>query len=93
MRENANEPLVHNAWYIAAWPEELENGVIARTILDEALVIFRGPDGTAAALEDRCCHRSAPLSQGWIGDKGITCGLSRAGRRWLRRLRRDTWPG
>ena len=74
MRENANEPFVRNAWYIAAWPEELEDGVLARTIMGEPLVIFRDADGKAAALEDRCCHRGAPLSQGWIGDKGITCG-------------------
>ncbi|MBT5456220.1 MAG: Rieske 2Fe-2S domain-containing protein, partial [Rhodospirillaceae bacterium] len=75
MRENANEPFVRNAWYIAAWPEELEDGtVLARTIMGEPLVLFRDADGKAAALEDRCCHRGAPLSQGWMGARGITCG-------------------
>jgi phenylpropionate dioxygenase-like ring-hydroxylating dioxygenase large terminal subunit len=74
MRDSANEPFVRNAWYIAAWPEELESGLVARTILNEPLVIFRGPDGKAAALEDRCCHRGAPLSQGLVTGRGVQCG-------------------
>ena len=75
MRENANEPFVRNAWYIAAWPEELEDDqIVARTIMNEPLILFRGPDGKAAALEDRCCHRGAPLSHGWMTDKGVICG-------------------
>ena len=74
MRENANEPFVRNAWYIAAWPEELEGGLIARTILNEPLILFRDANGTAAALEDRCCHRGAPLSHGRLIKSGIQCG-------------------
>lgn len=74
MRENANEPFVRNAWYIAAWPEEIEEGIVARIIMNEPLIIFRGPDGKAAVLEDRCCHRGAPLSHGSKTDKGVECG-------------------
>jgi len=76
MRESANEPFVRNAWYIAAWPEELdgEPGFVARTIMDEPILVFRGPDGKVAALEDRCCHRGAPLSFGVITERGIRCG-------------------
>jgi phenylpropionate dioxygenase-like ring-hydroxylating dioxygenase large terminal subunit len=74
MRESANEPFVRNAWYIAAWPEELETGLIARTILNEPLIIFRDADGKAAALEDRCCHRGAPLSHGVQTERGVQCG-------------------
>ncbi|MXW93666.1 MAG: aromatic ring-hydroxylating dioxygenase subunit alpha [Rhodospirillaceae bacterium] len=73
------KPLIPNAWYIAAWSDELpefEAGgkPLARTILNRPLVLFRGADGRAAALEDRCCHRGAPLSLGMIVDDGLQCG-------------------
>jgi len=44
---------VRNAWYVAAWDHEID----------------RTSAGKAVALEDRCCHRQAPLSMGkLIGD-------------------------
>ena len=30
--------------------------------------------GAPAALEDRCCHRTAKLSKGWIRNGNIVCG-------------------
>ena len=64
---------VRNAWYVAAWETEIGNAPLARTILNEPVVMFRTPDGIAA-LEDRCCHRALPLSMGKVvGDK-IQCG-------------------
>jgi len=63
---------LHNAWYVAAWAEELPVGkLLARTILGEPIVIYRKSDDTIAALEDRCPHRFAPLSMGKVlpGDR------------------------
>ena len=74
MTNTASEPFVRNAWYIAAWPEELEDGIVARTIMNQPLVIFRDTNGKASALEDRCCHRGAPLSHGWLMENGLQCG-------------------
>jgi phenylpropionate dioxygenase-like ring-hydroxylating dioxygenase large terminal subunit len=74
MTDTTMEPFVRNAWYIAAWPEELEDGFIARTIMNEPLIIFRDKDGKVGALEDRCCHRGAPLTHGTLIDTGIQCG-------------------
>ena len=37
------------------------------------LVLFRGTDGTIAALHDRCPHRHAPLSGGRVVDGAIEC--------------------
>ena len=31
-------------------------------------------DGSVAALEDRCCHRAAPLSRGVLEDGVVQCG-------------------
>ena len=37
----------------------------------QKVVLFRAPHGSVAALEDRCCHRMAPLSKGTIEADGI----------------------
>jgi phenylpropionate dioxygenase-like ring-hydroxylating dioxygenase large terminal subunit len=65
---------VRNAWYIAAWADELGEAPLARRILGEPLVLFRDPAGRVGALADRCCHRAAPLSLGRIVAGGIECG-------------------
>lgn len=74
MTRKAIQPYVRNAWYIAAWSEELDDGVLARTIMDQPLVIFRDANGDAGALEDRCCHRGAPLTHGEVVEAGLQCG-------------------
>ncbi len=63
-----------NQWYVAAFAWELQDKPIARTLLNRPLVLFRTRSGRAAALEDRCCHRSLPLSFGTIEQAGIRCG-------------------
>ena len=66
--------LVRNAWYIAAWADELKDAPVARRICNEPLVLFRDASGRAAALADRCCHRAAPLPRGELVGAGIQCG-------------------
>jgi vanillate O-demethylase monooxygenase subunit len=65
---------LQNVWYVAAWGDELKDKPIARRICDEPVVLFRDKAGCAVALEDRCCHRAAPLSRGEIVAGGIQCG-------------------
>ncbi len=63
---------LRNAWYVAAWSEEILSGkLLARTILGEPVVMYRRADGGLVALENRCPHRFAPLSLGTIlpGDR------------------------
>jgi len=72
-------PFIMNAWYVAAWPREVEPGkILARTICNEPMVLFRdaggGAGGRAVALEDRCCHRQMPLAKGWIESGTLRCG-------------------
>ena len=64
---------VKNAWYVAAWETEIGDGPLARTILGEPVVMFGTPDGVVV-LEDRCCHRSLPLSMGQVVGDRIQCG-------------------
>jgi phenylpropionate dioxygenase-like ring-hydroxylating dioxygenase large terminal subunit len=65
---------LRNAWYTAIWSKDLEDAPIARTVIGEKIVLFRGPGGVPAALEDRCCHRAAPLSRGKVVEGALQCG-------------------
>jgi vanillate O-demethylase monooxygenase subunit len=58
---------LRNAWYVAAWSDDLAEGqLLPRTIMKEPVVFYRTPDGKVAALEDRCPHRFAPLHMGKV---------------------------
>jgi vanillate O-demethylase monooxygenase subunit len=64
---------VRNAWYVAAWDHELSRSMLRRIILEEPVVLFRTTEGKPVALEDRCCHRQAPLSMGKLAGDIVTC--------------------
>lgn len=67
---------IRNTWYAAMWSQDLKPGeLVARTYLNEPVVLFREPDGRVNAIEDVCPHRLAPLSMGkLVGDgKHIRC--------------------
>jgi vanillate O-demethylase monooxygenase subunit len=64
---------VRNAWYVAAWDHEVTRSLKRRIILDDPVLLFRKDDGTAVALEDRCCHRQAPLSMGKLVGNVVHC--------------------
>lgn len=66
---------LRNCWYVIAWDHEVPAGALfARTVLNEPIVVFRTAGGGFAALEDRCCHRAAPLSKGRNEGDGLRCG-------------------
>ncbi|MFM9967904.1 MAG: Rieske 2Fe-2S domain-containing protein [Burkholderiales bacterium] len=64
---------VRNAWYVAAWDHEVKRDMMRRILLNEPVVLFRKDDGTPVALEDRCCHRQAPLSMGKLIGNVVEC--------------------
>ncbi|HZZ03918.1 aromatic ring-hydroxylating dioxygenase subunit alpha [Paraburkholderia sp.] len=65
---------VKNAWYVAAWSNDVGRQLLARTILGEQVVLYRREDGTPAALVDRCPHKLAPLSLGELKGDHVQCG-------------------
>ena len=72
--ESANAPYLRNAWYVGAWDYELDKGILARTIMDEPIAFFRDASGKVGAVEDRCCHRGAALTDGKVIETGLQCG-------------------
>ncbi len=61
-------------WYVLAESDELPDGrVLGRSVLGEQLAIFRGADGQAVGLPDRCLHRNAPLSRGCAKNGELLC--------------------
>jgi phenylpropionate dioxygenase-like ring-hydroxylating dioxygenase large terminal subunit len=72
--KNANDMFLLNCWYAAAWDHEIVEGEkLARTILEKPIVMYRGESGRYVALDNRCCHRAAPLSLGRIEGDCIRC--------------------
>ncbi|WP_026406247.1 aromatic ring-hydroxylating dioxygenase subunit alpha [Actinomadura rifamycini] len=63
-----------NQWYVAAYGEEVGDGLFARTICGESLVMYRTREGKAVALADRCVHRRFPLSESNRDGDRIVCG-------------------
>ena len=65
---------LRNHWYCAAFGHELAQKPMARTLLNEPIVLYRGANGQPVAFEDRCCHRRAPLSAGKVEGDNLRCG-------------------
>jgi phenylpropionate dioxygenase-like ring-hydroxylating dioxygenase large terminal subunit len=69
---------VKNCWYVIAWEHEIPAAESAdlfkRKVLNEPIVVYRTQAGDLVALEDRCCHRHAPLSAGRREGDSIRCG-------------------
>lgn len=61
-------------WYVAGFSNEVTDKPLGKTFLNQRVVLFRTGEGKIAALEDRCCHRSLPLSCGTVEEKGVRCG-------------------
>ena len=67
-------PLVYNHWYVAGICEEFGREPKARTLLGRSIVLFRTEAGELTALQNRCLHRSFPLSEGYTEGDHLVCG-------------------
>ena len=63
-----------NAWYVAAWAEEITRNLQQIVVLSEKICVFRSEAGEFIALEDACPHRKLPLSKGRIKGDTVECG-------------------
>jgi len=67
-------PVLRRFWYAVMPLQALDEGPQPFTLLGEKLVLWKMADGTPAAAQDRCCHRTAQLSKGWVEGDHIVCG-------------------
>lgn len=67
------QPRIRAAWYVACRTEDLTREPRGVTLFSVPIVLFRGADGAAAALLDRCPHRNVPLSQGTVVGGHLQC--------------------
>jgi phenylpropionate dioxygenase-like ring-hydroxylating dioxygenase large terminal subunit len=63
-----------NAWYAAAYDVEVRQALLARTVCNQQMVLYRRADGGVAVLEDACWHRLVPLSMGRLQGDEVVCG-------------------
>lgn len=60
-------------WYPVMPAAHLADTPRPFVLLGVDLVLFRDGTGKASALVDRCCHRTARLSRGWLDAGNVVC--------------------
>lgn len=68
------QPVLRRFWYATLPVSRLADGPQPFTLLGEKLVLWLDSRGEPVALQDRCCHRTAKLSKGFVKDDRIVCG-------------------
>lgn len=63
-----------NAWQVAAFADEIGEGLLPRRLCDRPVVLYRRSSGAVVALHDRCAHRLLPLSAGKRVGDDVQCG-------------------
>lgn len=71
---NHRTPLIRNCWYVAALASEITRELRERTLLETTVVMYRKLDGTPVIMDNRCIHRSFPLSKSRLEGDNVVCG-------------------
>ncbi len=61
-------------WYALMPMSFLDDGPRPFRLMGEDIVVWKQADGTPAAVADRCCHRTAKLSRGFVENGNLVCG-------------------
>lgn len=67
------QPILRSFFYPVMPLEALKDGPRSFTLMGERIVLWLDDQGRPAAAVDRCCHRTAQLSKGWLRDGCIVC--------------------
>jgi phenylpropionate dioxygenase-like ring-hydroxylating dioxygenase large terminal subunit len=67
------QKILRRFWYPVMPVGHLADKPQPFTLLGTDLVLFRDAEGKASALIDRCCHRTARLSKGWLEHGNVVC--------------------
>ncbi|MBL8379290.1 MAG: aromatic ring-hydroxylating dioxygenase subunit alpha [Burkholderiales bacterium] len=60
-------------WYPVVRTADVADKPVPFRLMGEDIVIWRNAAGQLSALADRCCHRTAKLSRGWVDGDLIVC--------------------
>lgn len=64
---------LRNAWYAVARVPDVGVYPVPVVLLGTKVVLYRTSSGTVIAAPDRCPHREAPLSKGFVRDGCLVC--------------------
>src|SRR5690606_28795971 len=67
------QPVLRRFWYPVMPLEQLDDGPKPFRLMNEELVLWLDSEGKPHAAEDRCAHRTARLSLGWVEGDNIVC--------------------
>ncbi|KGF73820.1 Rieske (2Fe-2S) protein [Neosynechococcus sphagnicola sy1] len=65
--------MLKNFWYAVGLSSQIIGQPRPVTLLGHKIVLYRNPAGAVVALEDRCAHRGAALSGGWVEGDCLRC--------------------
>ena len=68
-----HQPVLKKFWYPVMPMSHLETGPKPFTLLGYSIVLWKDANGAPAAVIDRCSHRTAKLSKGWVSDGDVVC--------------------
>ena len=66
-------PELRGFWYCVAAAADVTDKPLGFRLLDEPVVLWRDESGEAHAVKDRCLHRTAKLSLGYVENGNIVC--------------------
>ena len=67
------QPILRRFWYPVMPAALVDQGPQPFTLLDERIVLWKDGSGRYSAMADRCPHRSAQLSRGWVDGNALVC--------------------
>ncbi len=65
--------MLKNFWYACEFSQAVTQEPKQFKMLDERFVLYRNSQGKPIVLEDKCPHRGAALSLGWLEHDAIRC--------------------
>jgi vanillate O-demethylase monooxygenase subunit len=60
-------------WYPVAYSDEVTDKPLARTLLDQPLILYRTTNRQVVVAHDLCIHRGVPLRLGWQEGDELVC--------------------
>ncbi|MEM8937191.1 MAG: aromatic ring-hydroxylating dioxygenase subunit alpha [Pseudomonadota bacterium] len=73
VKDYINLPFAYDHWYVAGFREEFGREPKAKTLLERSIVFYRTEAGEISAFQNRCLHRSFPLSEGYLEGDNLVC--------------------